>query len=106
MTLDPKTIAKAAERIGIKTEELSAILQRGDPVTYAAGEYLFHESAPRQWLGVILSGEVELTRGQHGRAVTVGRAGVGAVLSEGVMLDDTAHSTSGFSRAGATIWQI
>ena len=51
-------------------------------------------------------GEVELTRGQHGRAVTVGRAGVGAVLSEGVMLEDGAHSTSGFSRAGATVWQI
>jgi aspartate ammonia-lyase len=106
MNLDPKTIAQAAQRIGIKTEELSAILQRGDPVTYEAGDYLFHESAPRQWLGVILSGEVELTRGQHGRAVMVGRAGVGAVLSEGVMLEDGAHSTSGFSRAGATVWQI
>ncbi len=106
MTLDSKTIAEAAHRVGIKAEELSAVLQRGKPVTYMAGDYLFHESSPRQWLGLLLEGEVELLHGQHGHTVRVGRAQPGAILSEGVMLDQSAHSTSAVTRQGSKVLQI
>jgi aspartate ammonia-lyase len=106
MKLDPETIAEGARRIGIKAEELSAVLQRGAPVTYKGGDYLFHESAPRQWLGLVMEGEVDLVRGQHGHSVHLGLAQPGAVLSEGVMLDDTPHRTSAVTRQGAKIWQI
>jgi aspartate ammonia-lyase len=104
--MDSHTIGEAAQRIGIKAEELAAVLQRGAAVTYKPGDYLFHESTPRQWLGVVVEGQVDLVRGQHGSAVLIGMAQPGAILSEGVMLDDTPHATSARTHQGATVWQI
>jgi aspartate ammonia-lyase len=106
MKLDTNTIAEAAQRIGIKAEELAAVLQRGTAVSYDGGDYLFHESTPRQWFGLLLEGEIDLVRGQHGKSTTVGVAQPGAFLSEGVMLDDTPHGTSARTNQGAMIWQI
>jgi len=106
MKLDTTTLAAAAKRIGITPEELDEFARRGTSVTYPAGDTLFHESAPRQWLGVVTDGEVELLRGQRGRSVVVGTAQAGAILGEGVMLDDSAHGTSGVTRHGATVWQV
>lgn len=106
MKLNSDTIAEAARRIGIKAEEMTAIFQRGAAVSYKAGDYLFHESTPRQWVGLILEGEIDLVRGQHGQSVLIGLAQPGAILSEGVMLDDTPHSTSARTQQGATVWQI
>ena len=51
MKLDSNTIAEAAQRIGIKPEELAAVLKRGTAVTYKGGDYLFHESTPRSGWG-------------------------------------------------------
>src|SRR5215471_20638521 len=106
MKLDLQTIAAAAQRMGIQTEELAAVVQRGGPMAYKAGDYLFHESTPRLWLGVVMEGEVDLVRGQHGQSVVLGIAQPGAILSEGVMLDDTPHGTSAVTRQGARVWQI
>jgi aspartate ammonia-lyase len=106
MKLDTSTIVETANRIGIKPDELTAVVQRGKLVTYTGGDYLFHESTPRQWLGIVTEGEVELVRGQHGNSVQIGLAQPGALLSEGVMLDDSAHSTSAVTRQGAKVWQI
>jgi len=104
--LNPDTIAEAAQRVGIKPDELAAVVQRGGPVTYQGGDSLFHESTPRQWLGVVIEGEVDLLRGQQGRSVHIGLAQPGAILSEGVMLDDTPHGASAVTRQGAKVWQI
>jgi aspartate ammonia-lyase len=106
MKLDSTTIAEAAQRIGIKPDELVAVLQRGTAVNYKAADYLFHESTPRQWLGLVVEGKVDLFRGQHGHRVLIGLADPGAILSEGVMLDDTPHSTSAVTHQGAKVWQI
>src|SRR5262245_51959287 len=106
MKLDSTTIAEAAQRIGIKPDELAAVLQRGAAVTHKAGDYLFHESTPRQWLGLVMEGEVDIVRGQHGQSVLIGVAQPGAMLGEGVMLDDTAHGASARTNMGATVWQI
>jgi aspartate ammonia-lyase len=106
MKLDSKTIADAAQRIGIKPDELHAILFRGEAVDYAPGDYLFHESAPRQWFGLLLEGEVDLLHGQHGQTVRVGLVQPSAIIGEGVMLDDTPHNNSAVTRQGATVWQI
>src|SRR6266576_4552732 len=106
MKLDQNTIAEASLRIGIKAEELAAVLHRGEAVSYKGGDYLFHESAPRQWLGLVMEGEIDLLRGQHGNSVLIGIAQPGAILSEGVMLDQVPHSTSARTHQGATVWQI
>jgi aspartate ammonia-lyase len=106
MKLDPDTIAEAAQRIGIKPEELDAVVRRGAAVTYQGGDYLFHESSPREWLGLVLEGEIDLVRGRHGHSVLIGVARPGAILSEGVMLDDTPHATSARTQQGAVVWQI
>jgi aspartate ammonia-lyase len=106
MKLDSNTVAEAAQRVGIKADELAAVLQRGTAVKYKAGDYLFHESTPRQWLGLVIEGEIDLVRGQHGNSVLMGVAQPGAILSEGVMLDGTPHGTSARTHHGATVWQI
>jgi aspartate ammonia-lyase len=104
--LDPTLITQASQRIGIKPGELEAVLQRGGAVSYAPGDYLFHESTPRQWLGMVVEGEVDLLRGQHGQSTLIGLAQPGAILSEGVMLDNTPHGTSAVTRQGVKVWQI
>src|SRR6185369_2134078 len=106
MTLNQSTIADAARRIGIAPDELAVVLQRGRSVNYPESDYLFHESAPRRWLGLVLEGEVELLHGRHGKKVTVGRAQPGAILSESVILGPSAHGTTAVTRRGATVWQI
>jgi aspartate ammonia-lyase len=106
MQLNGQTINEAARRIGIKPEELAAVLRRGAAVKYEAAAYLFHESMPREWLGLLIEGEVDLVRGQHGHSVLIGLAQPGALLGEGVMLDDTPHSTSAVTHQGAIVWQI
>src|SRR5262249_45198765 len=80
--------------------------QRGESVSYRGGDYLFHESTPRRWLGLLLEGEVELSHGRHGQNVTVGRAQPGAILSESIILGPSAHGTTAVTRHGATVWQI
>jgi aspartate ammonia-lyase len=104
--IEAHLITEAAQRMGLKPGELETVLEQGTSVTYQAGDYLFHESSPRQWLGIVLDREVDLVRGQHGQSMLIGVAQPGAILSEGVMLDDTPHSTSAVTRQGATIWQI
>jgi aspartate ammonia-lyase len=106
MELDPNTIAQVAQRIGIKPEELAAVFKHGISVNYRPGEYLYHESTPRQWLGLVLEGEVDLVKGQHGQSTLIGVAEPGAILSEGVLLDETPHATSAVTWRGAVVWQI
>ena len=106
MQIDQDTVAEAARRVGIKPEELAAVLERGSAVVYQAGDYLFHESTPRNWLGLVLDGTVEIMRGQLGSTVLLSVLQPGAILSEGIILDDTPHATSGVARLGARIWQI
>jgi aspartate ammonia-lyase len=106
MNISPEMIATVAQRTGVKPADLENVVRRGAPTTYKPGDYLFHESTPRQWLGIVLEGEVDLVRGQHGQTVSVGLAQPGALLSEGVMLDDYPHGTSAVTRQGAQLWQI
>jgi aspartate ammonia-lyase len=106
MKPDPHAIAEAARRMGVSAEELEDVLKRGSAVRYSAGDFLFHESSPRHWMGFVLEGEVELFRGLHGHRVRVGSAGPGAILGEGAMLDDSPHATSAVSPRASTVWQV
>jgi aspartate ammonia-lyase len=106
MLLNPDTIAAAAKRIGISAGDFTAVLQGGDAVSYQAGDYLHHESTPRLWLGIVLEGEVDIVRGAQARTTVLAILTPGAIMSEGVMLDDSAHSASAMTRKGASVWQI
>jgi len=98
--------AAIAGDMGISTDELAAFVERGTSHAYRAGDYLFHESAPRLWLGIVQEGEVEVVRGLYGRTVPVTTLAPGAVFGEGVMLDELPHSASAVTRTGARVWQI
>lgn len=106
MYLNPETIADTAKRSGISIDDLTAILQQGTTVAYQAGDYLFHESTPRQWLGIVLEGDVEIVRGAQARTTTLATLVPGALFSEGVVLDDSPHSSSAVTRKGTSVWQM
>ncbi len=79
---------------------------RGEQKTYDAEEWLFHESTPRQWAGLVVEGEVEIVRGLHGATKHLVVLAPGAMISEGAFLDDQAHANGAFTRQGTTVWQM
>ena len=101
-----RLIKEAAHRMGISNEDMQAFLARGTLERYEPEAWLFHESTPRQWAGVVMEGEVTITRGQHGSTRHVAALGDGALISESALLDELPHSTGAFTRQGATVWQI
>ncbi len=99
-------IKEAAHVIEISLEDMQAFFDLGQEKSYEAGEWLFHESTPRNWAGFVLEGEVTITRGQHGSSKQVALLGSGALISESALLDESAHSTGAFTREGAKVWVI
>jgi aspartate ammonia-lyase len=96
-----------ARAMGVPVAELAAIVERGQVVAYDAGACLFHESTPRQWLGIVAAGEVEIVRGLHGRHTHLATLTDGALVAEGILLDESAHSASAFARgAGTRVVQV
>src|SRR5688500_4434776 len=90
-----------ARAMGVPVAELAAIAQQGQVVSYEGGACLFHESTPRQWFGIVMDGNVEVVRGLHGRQTHLATLTDGALVAEGVLLDECAHSASAFARGGA-----
>ena len=65
-------LKRASKRIGVEQAELKTFFDHGEQRTYDAEEWLFHESTPRRWGGIILEGEVEIVRGLHGSTALCG----------------------------------
>src|SRR3982751_2258078 len=96
-----------ARAMGIPLADLAAIARAGEAVSYEGAACLFHESTPRQWLGIVAEGEVEIVRGLHGTRTHLATLADGALVSEGVLLDGSAHSASGYARGtGAKVLQV
>ncbi len=96
-----------ARAMGVSVADLLAIVERGEEVTYAAGACLFHESTPREWLGIVTDGEIDIVRGLHGRQTHLAVLTDGALISEGLLIDEHAHSVSAFARGtGARVIKI
>src|SRR5262245_3112414 len=96
------SLEASARAMGVPESELVAIAERGELVAYEAGACLFHESTPRQWLGVVVGGTVDIVRGLHGRQTNLATLTDGALIAEGVLLDESAHSASAFARGPGT----
>ena len=106
MTIAADRIADAAQRIGVAHADLAAILAQGAERAYADGERLFSESSPREWLGVVLSGEVLIHRGAQARSTLLAILTDHALLGEGLLLDDRPHTSSAHARGAVRVWQI
>ena len=106
MQIERKKIEQAAQASGISVEDLTAFLAEGTEHKYAANEWLFQESTPRQWAGMLLEGEIEIVRGLHGSSRHLATMMEGSLISEGLFLDDDAHANGAYTRNGATVWQI
>lgn len=106
MKLNDTLIVRAAKDSGITEEDLRLFLAEGEEREYAPNEWLFQESNPRKWAGIILQGDIELVRGLHGSSRHIATMIEGALISEGAFIDGDAHSNGAFTRNGAIIWQI
>jgi aspartate ammonia-lyase len=106
MILEEQIIKQASKASGITEEDLRLFFKEGEKRSYQANDWLFQESTPRFWAGIILEGDVELVRGLHGSSRHIGSLIAGTLISEGAFLGDDSHSTGAFTRHGATIWQI
>lgn len=95
-----------SRRLGIDQTEMSLFLNYGEKKEYKAGDWLFHESTPRQWAGFILQGEVEMVCGLHGTSQRLVTLTSGAFISEGAFLDDLPHINGAFTRDGAVVFQV
>ncbi|MBW2441383.1 MAG: aspartate ammonia-lyase [Deltaproteobacteria bacterium] len=96
----------SSKRIGVDPADLREFLARGEQHRYEAEDWLFHESTPRRWGGIILDGEVEIVRGLHGSTKHYAVLGAGQMISEDAFLGDLPHTSGALTRLGATVWQI
>lgn len=106
MKIDKSVIRQAAKASGISEEDLILFFKEGERKVYKPNEWLFQESTPRKWAGIILDGDIELVRGLHGSSRHVATMIAGALLSEGAFLEGDSHSNGAFTRNGAEVWQI
>ena len=101
-----KIVTRLSQRMGLDAKELQTFFAKGKEVTYKAEAWLFHESSPKAWAGLVLEGEVELVQGLHGSSRHLAVLTPGALISEGAILDEQAHSIGAMTRGGVTLWQI
>ncbi len=106
MKIEKSRIEKAAKASGISEKDLTAFFAEGEQHVYKPNEWLFQESTPRQWAGIILEGNIELVRGLHGSSRHIATMIPGALISEGTFLEGDAHSNGAYTREGATVWQM
>jgi hypothetical protein len=52
ITLTPERIGALAQTMGVSAADLATIISRGASHSYKAGDYLYHKSAPRLWMGI------------------------------------------------------
>lgn len=106
MRIEQSIVRQAARSTGISEEDLVVLIAEGEEQVYPQDEWIFYESSPRRWAGIILEGELELMRGIHGTSRKVGTIVSGSMISEGALLEKDSHSNGAFTRTGTRIWQI
>lgn len=106
MTKLEEVLKRASGKMGLTPADLEDFFSRGEQVAYAPEEWLFHESTPRQWAGMVIEGEVKIVRGLHGSTRHLALLTPGALIAEGAFLEERPHATGAFTRLGAKVWQI
>ena len=106
MSFSDQRVNDIAGTIGIEPGELLDLFSRGHSREYQAGDYLFHESTPRQWMAIVEEGEIEIVAGVHGSTTRLATLTRGTAFGEGVMLDDLPHSASAVALTAVKVMQI
>jgi aspartate ammonia-lyase len=102
----PERTARLAATMSVAADELAAIIGQGASHSYPAGAWLFHESSPRLWMGIVEEGELEIVQGNHGTTTRLATLRRGSAFSEGVLLDDLPHSASAVAMTDVRVWLI
>ena len=77
---------------GIEEKDLSGMLSclRATSRAYSRGEIVLEEGSPAEWLGVVLSGEVQVIREDYyGNRSMMGKLGAGDIFAEAIALSGT-----------------
>jgi len=77
---------------GIPDTLLWHLARAGVQHTYGVDDLLFRDGDPRQFFAVILKGNIAIEHGPDG--VRLATLGAGEVIGEGVLLEETRHSTA------------
>ncbi|WUD63018.1 aspartate ammonia-lyase [Nocardia sp. NBC_00511] len=91
---------------GIDAADLQALTSIAMYREYPAGAVLFHESTPRDWVGIVIHGEVEMVTGLIGQETVIGKVGAGGLISEMTLLDARPHMASARTSLGAEVLTV
>jgi aspartate ammonia-lyase len=91
-----RTLRAAALMRRIDAGEIEYLAGLTRVLGYLPGTYVFHESQPRRFWGLVLKGRVELRKGPRARPRVLYVMGPGDSFGEGSLLDDYPHSTSAY----------
>ena len=90
--------------LDLNTEQLEFVAAITEEVLYKKGEFLFHESMPRQGIYYILSGEVDIQKGIGDQPVQLTRLSAHSLLGERILLSrEIPHMTSARVRSEANV---
>jgi len=104
LTLAALRMAALTRRL--EGDDLERIAGAGQVLGYSPGTYLFHESQPRRFWGLILKGRIELQSGPRARRRVLALLGPGDSIGEGALLDDWPHSTSALVLEAAEVFEL
>lgn len=106
MEITPELIERLAADMDVSAEELKRFAANGKNRKFATGDYLFHQSAPRRFFGIVLRGKINLQRGLAGRSVTIACLTEGAMIGETLFIDELDHSVSGLALEDTEVWVV
>ncbi|HEX2166486.1 MAG TPA: aspartate ammonia-lyase [Longimicrobiales bacterium] len=90
----------------LSADDLDYLAGHSRTIGYLRDTFIFHESQPRRFWGMLLKGRVSLLKGPRGRPQVLYTMGPGDSFGEGSLLDDYPHSTSALVMESAEILEI
>ncbi|MEC3951419.1 aspartate ammonia-lyase [Nocardia sp. CDC153] len=99
-------IKSTAAATGLDPDDVRAFTAVAERREYPPGAILFHESTPREWVGIVVEGEVKISTGLTGHETELARLGPGSMVSEIALVDDAPHTATGHAPKGATVLTV
>ncbi len=74
--------------------------------TYKPKQWLFRQSEPRGWFGIVEKGEVRILPNPEDQESCLATLRQGGILSERILIEDLPHTVSCFTQEGTVIVQL